>query len=55
MTPSAFMSSWFGNLCSNLVTNKSNIVVHWVFTTLIVISKPSRVIAKWKPIRGSTE
>jgi len=38
-----------------LSTNKSHAVVHWAFTTLIVTSKPSRVIAKWKPIRGSTK
>jgi hypothetical protein len=55
MIPSAFMSPWFGNLYSNLVTNKLNAVVHWAFTTLITISKPSRVIVEWRPIRGSTK
>jgi hypothetical protein len=55
MTPSTFMSSWFGNLCSNSMTNKSNAIVHWAFTTLIATSKPSRIIVEWRPIRGSTK
>jgi hypothetical protein len=55
MTPSSFMSSWFGNPYSNSVANKSNAVVHWAFTTLIVASKPSRIIVKQKPLRGSTK